>query len=103
MQVNQEGTANIEDARRGRSDQELEDQWNSNMLGDRSLVNDSCDLGEMHTASACRAHPYPAIETTTIVSGYQTLLRRAFSIGNVEESSPLTLSITKLFFFATMR
>src|SRR5271170_8521540 len=28
-------------------------------------------MGEMHTASACRAHPYPAIETTTIVSGYQ--------------------------------
>lgn len=38
MQVNQEGTANIEDARCGRSDQKLEDQWNSNMLGDRSLV-----------------------------------------------------------------
>ena len=103
MQVNQEGTANVEDARRGRSDQELENQWNSNMLGDRSLVNNSCGLEEMHTASACRAHPYPAIETTTIVSGYQMLLRRAFSIGNVDKSSPLTLSITKLFFSATMR
>jgi hypothetical protein len=103
MQVNQEGTANIEDARRGRSDQELEDQWNSNMLGGRSLVNNSSDLGEMHTASACRAHPYPAMETTTIVSGYQMLLRRAFSIGNVDKSSPLTSSITKLFSPATMR
>ena len=38
MQVNQEGTANIEYGRGSRPDQKLEDQWNSNMLGDRILV-----------------------------------------------------------------